>query len=119
MRWRPCSGGAPRVCLFSGPGEDGVDEEACCVDDGEFVRGGWPVRPPPLLVGRGGPLDDVARGAGGGVGGVLAPAFAPRPRPAASWSSLTGIRQANPRLGQCPRLARGVPQFHAAGKPTK
>ena len=34
------------------------------------------------------------------------PPSPPRLRLAASWSSLTGIWQANPRLGQCPRLAR-------------
>ena len=60
---------APGACLFSGPGED--------LDDSEFVRGGCPVRPPPLLVGREGPLDDSALGAGGGGEGALAPTFAP------------------------------------------
>ena len=33
---------AARARLISAPGEDCVDEEARCVDEGGFVRGGWP-----------------------------------------------------------------------------
>lgn len=88
--WRARSGHCPRRG-FSCHIPVGEDKEAASA-------------PPPLLVGREGLLDDVAHGVGGGA----KEHSPPRLRLAASWSSLTGIWQANPRLGQCPRLARGV-----------
>ena len=93
---------APGVCLFSGPGEDCVDEGARCVDDGEFVHGGCPVRPPPLLVGREGPLDDGALGVGGGGEGALAPApVLERPAPTVPGGSTLRF----PQLRRAPRAA--------------
>ena len=47
------------------------------------------------------------------------PPSPPRLRLAASWSSLTGIWQANPRLGQCPRLAREECPFVGAPRPAR
>lgn len=72
---------AARARLISAPGEDCVDEETRCADEGEFVCGGWPLRPLHCLIGREGPIDDGALGAGGGGERVLAPAFAPASAP--------------------------------------
>ena len=70
---------------------------------GSSVAGG---RRPPLLVGREGPIDDGALGAGGGAGGVLAPVFAPASAPGRFLVLRDGDLAGEPAPWAVPRVSR-------------
>ena len=95
---------AARARLISAPGEDCVDERPVVwTRAGSSVAGG---RRPPLLVGREGPIDDGALGAGGGAGGVLAPAFAPASATGRFLVLLDGDPADEPAPWAVPRVSR-------------
>lgn len=110
---------AARARLISAPGEDCVDEEARCADEGEFVCGGWPLRPLHCLIGREGPIDDGALGAEGGGEGVLAPAFTPASAPGRFLVLLDGDLAGEPAPWTVPApRARSTCSPRRAGAPT-